>query len=145
MPQVSAPPGPHTKAEPSPPPNSPIRSIDFADFTYPAKPIYSKGERTFRLQKGKYDGRYRGVFDIPFPVSLAYLTYGDVTSDEAEEAMVILFENVKGTAIPYYVYVYTLEGGSQNYYGHSRLGIVAMADYDKCMPRTANLWLSFMA
>lgn len=52
------------------------------------------------------------MFDIPYPVSLPYLSYGDVTGDEAEEAMVVFFENVKGTAIPYYVYVYTLKKGS---------------------------------
>ncbi len=110
-PQVSASPAPRAEVEPSPTPNSPIRSIDFANFTYPAKPIYSKGDMSFAVQNGRYEGRHRGVFDIPYPVSLAYLSYGDVTGDEAEEAMVVFFENVKGSAIPYYVYVYTLKKG----------------------------------
>ncbi|MGI8732269.1 MAG: hypothetical protein ACR2LM_03080 [Pyrinomonadaceae bacterium] len=111
-PQVSVSPAPPTEVKPSPAPSSPIRSLDFGNFTYRAKPIYSKGDRSFTLKNGKYEGRYRGVFDIPYPVSLSYLSYGDVTGDEVEEALVVLFENVKGTAIPYYVYVYTLKKGS---------------------------------
>ncbi|MDQ6653157.1 MAG: hypothetical protein M3Y84_10485, partial [Acidobacteriota bacterium] len=51
----------------------------------------------------------RGVFHIPYPVALVSLAYGDVTGEGSEEAMVVLFENVKGSAIPYYVYVYALE------------------------------------
>jgi hypothetical protein len=102
-------PTPHSSPESA---KSPIRSIDFANFTYPAKPIYSEGDKSFRLQHGRYEGRHRGGFDIPFPVSLAYLAYGDVTDDDAEEAIVVLFENVKGTAIPYYVYIYGAEGDS---------------------------------
>ncbi len=110
--QTATSPAPLAEVKPSPSPEFTIRSIDFANFTYPAKPIYSTGAKSFTLQNGKYEGRDRGVFNIPFPISLAYLTYGDVTGDEAEEAMVVLFENVKGTAIPYYVYIYSLEKGS---------------------------------
>ena len=84
-----------------------IRSMDFANFTYPASPIYSG--KSFSLRNGRYKGRLRGVFDIPYPVALVGVAYGDVTGDGSEEAMVVLFENVKGSAIPYYVYVYTLE------------------------------------
>jgi hypothetical protein len=90
--QVSASSAPRVEVVPSPAPNSPIRSIDFANFTYLAKPVYSKGEKSFALKNGRYEGRDRGVFDIAYPLSLAYLTYGDVTGDEAEEAMVVLFE-----------------------------------------------------
>jgi hypothetical protein len=111
-PQVSTSPTPRMEVEPSYPLNSSIRSIDFASFTYPATPIYSKGAKSFTLQNGKYQGRLNDGADIPYPVSLVYLIYGDVTGDGAEEAMAILFENVKGTAIPYYVYIYTLEKGS---------------------------------
>lgn len=112
LPQVSTSSTPRAEIELSPSPNFPIRSIDFANFTYPAKLIYSTGEKSFTLQNGKYQGRLSDGADIPYPVSLAYLTYGDITGDGAEEAMVVLFENVKGTAIPYYVYIYTLEKGS---------------------------------
>src|SRR5688572_26081934 len=61
------------------------------------------------LRSGQDTVRLRGVYDIPYPVSLVSVAYGDVTGDGSEEAMVVLFENVKGTAIPYYVYVFTLE------------------------------------
>ena len=109
--QSSTSPSPTPKVEksPSPTPNSPVRSIDFENFTYPAKPIYSEGERSFTLRNGKYQGRLSDGADIPYPVSLAALRYGDITSDGNEEAMVVLFENVKGTAIPYYVYIYGLD------------------------------------
>lgn len=110
--QVSASPTPRVEIKPSPSPNPPIRSVDFANFTYRAKPIYAKGEKSFTLQNGKYQGRLSDGADVPYPVSLAYLTYGDVTGDGSEDAMVVLSENVKGTAIPYYVYIYTLEKGS---------------------------------
>jgi hypothetical protein len=36
------------------------------------------------------------------------VAYGDVTGDEREEAMVVLTESTWGTAIPYWVYVYSL-------------------------------------
>lgn len=86
---------------------SSIRSVDFENFVYPAQPLYSR--KSFRLTSGRYKGRLRGVYDIPYPVSLVSVAYGDVTGDGSEEAMVVLFENVKGSAIPYYVYVYTLD------------------------------------
>jgi hypothetical protein len=86
-----------------------IRSVDFGNFAYQAKPVYAG--KNFRLRSGEYRGRSRGVFDIPYPVSLAGVAYGDVTGDGAEDAMVVLFESVKGSAIPYYVYVYSLERG----------------------------------
>ena len=88
---------------------SSIRSVDFANFTYQAKPVYSR--RSFSLKGGRYKGRLRGVYDIPYPISLVGVVYGDVTGDRAEDAMVVLYESVKGTAIPYYVYVYSLERG----------------------------------
>jgi len=40
------------------------------------------------------------------------LAYGDVTRDGAEEAAVVLFENVRGSAIPYYVFIYSIVDGS---------------------------------
>ncbi len=92
---------------------SSIRSVDFANFTYQAKPIYS--EKNFRLRDGRYKGRLRGVYDIPYPISLVGVVYGDVTGDGSEDAVVVLYESVKGSAIPYYVYVYTLEGGKPRF------------------------------
>ncbi|HYX72010.1 MAG TPA: hypothetical protein VE732_04510 [Nitrososphaera sp.] len=86
-----------------------IRSVDFTNFTYQAKPVYSR--KNFSLKNGGYGGRLRDGADIPYPVSLVGVIYGDVTGEGSEDAMVVLTESVKGTAIPYYVYVYSIEKG----------------------------------
>jgi len=88
-----------------------IRKVDFANLTYPAKPIYAK--RGFRLRDGSYKGRpgipgARYPWGLPYPVSLAAIEYGDVTGDHNEEAMVVLSESVAGSAAPLYIYIYTL-------------------------------------
>lgn len=103
-PQVSASPAPRAEVEPSPGLSSPIRSIDFANFTYPAKPVFSDARKSFTLQNGKFKGR--GDDD---PVGLVYLAYGDATGDGDEEAMVVLNMSVRGSAIPYVTYIYTLK------------------------------------
>jgi hypothetical protein len=94
---------------------SPIRSVDFSNFTYPAKPIYHNGESTFTLRKGRYEGRPgivgdSGPFGDPYPVFLVRVIYGDITNDGNEEAIVIISERVAGTAIPYYVYIFAMDG-----------------------------------
>lgn len=80
--------------------DSRIRWVDFGNFDYP---LSNRG--IWKLRNGRYEGRAHGNME-DYPVALAYLAYGDVTSDGVEEALVVLFENVKGTAIPYYVYIY---------------------------------------
>jgi hypothetical protein len=107
----------NVKPQPSPAhsTDSPIRAVDFANFLYPAKPIYTDGEKGFALKDGKYKGRPGLVgaaepFGSPYPVSLAGIVYGDLTNDGRDEAMVVLAEGVAGTAIPYYVYVFGMNG-----------------------------------
>jgi hypothetical protein len=97
------------EARPSPTPDTPIRRIDFSNFTYPSEPIYSRSEKPFTLKDGEYEGRLRDGTAEPYGVSLVDSVYGDVTGDGTEEAMLVLFENVRGSAIPYYVYVYAIE------------------------------------
>jgi hypothetical protein len=94
----------------SPSPNSPIRALDFQDFTYPRNPAYSGGRATFTLEKGRYGGEHHRVFGENNAVSLVATVYGDVTGDGVEEAMVVLAKQLRGSAIPYVVYVYTFEG-----------------------------------
>jgi hypothetical protein len=75
-----------------------MRSVDFENFTYPE--IGSRG--TFTLKNG----------DEPTeddPRSVVDVVYGDVTADGVEDAMVVQSRSVRGSAIPYYVYVYGLE------------------------------------
>ena len=93
---------------------SEIRRVDFANLTYPPRPIYSR--RKFKLNDGTYRGRpgipgAKSPWGDPYPVSLAAIAYGDVTGDSYEEAIVVLGESVAGTAAPLYLYVYTLERG----------------------------------
>ena len=85
---------------------SPIRSFDFANFTYPAKPVYSNGLKSFTLTDGKHEGK-----DDYEPVYLSYLVYGDITGDGQEEALITLVLNVKGTAIPFVNYLYSVVDG----------------------------------
>jgi hypothetical protein len=82
---------------PSPAPASPIRSIDFENFTYPE--IGARGKFTLK------DGREPTDDD---PRSLVGVTYGDVTGDGSEEALVVHAQSVRGSAIPYFVYVYAM-------------------------------------
>lgn len=103
-PQASASPTPQVEVTPSSSPNAPIRSIDFANFIYPAKPIFSDGTKSITLQGGRFEGANGHA-----PVILGYAAYGDVTGDGVEEALVALELSVRGTAIPNIVYIYTLQ------------------------------------
>jgi hypothetical protein len=98
--QSNVSPSPSQAAEPgsSPTPNSPIRSVDFENFTYPE--IDSRGKFTLK------DGREPTDDD---PRSLVEVIYGDVTGDEKEEALVVHSQSIRGSAIPYYVYIYMME------------------------------------
>jgi hypothetical protein len=88
---------------------SAIRAVDFANFTYPAEPIYSTGVKNFTLKDGEYSGRRIDGASEPEPVSLVHKAYGDVTNDGQDEALLVLTKSVRGTAIPYYVYVYSMQ------------------------------------
>ena len=79
-----------------------IRSIDFANFTYPGDPVFQDGTKSFTLQNGRFKPE-----DDSGPVGLAYLAYGDATADGNEEAIIALNTSVKGSAIPYFVYIYS--------------------------------------
>ena len=90
-------------------PLTPIRRVDFENFTFPSWPIYAKHEKPFTLKSGDYQGRLHEGAVEPYTVSLVDSVYGDVTGDGDEEAILVLFENVRGTAIPYYVYIYGMD------------------------------------
>lgn len=78
-----------------------IRKVDFANFTYPAEPVYAAGLKIFTLRNGKFEGD--NDFD---PVYLTHLVYGDVTGDKSEEALVTLGISVRGSATPFVNYIY---------------------------------------
>lgn len=84
-----------------------IRSIDFANFTYPydCVGIYKKG---FALRNGEEQKSIDKV-----PMRLSYVLYGDVTSDGKEEAMVVLsVPFTGGTMRLHCVYIFGLQNGS---------------------------------
>ena len=102
--QAVASPIQQASAQPSPQPGSSIRLIDFANFTYPSKPVYMEGAKTFTLQNGRYPG-----VEERDRIGLASLIYGDATGDGNEEALIVINMSVRGTAIPYFVYIYSME------------------------------------
>lgn len=84
--------------------NQGIRSVDFANFTYPWVSDLGDPKQSFTLQNGEYAGGRDEE-----PMSMRRVVYGDVTSDGTEEAMIILSVVVTGgTARPHVVYIYTL-------------------------------------
>jgi hypothetical protein len=98
-------PTPATQASVAPTLDTPIRKIDFHNFTYPS--FWKHGSR-FALKDGRYVGATAGGATEPVRISLIDSVYGDVTGDGTEDAMLVLSESVKGSAIPYYVYVYSI-------------------------------------
>jgi len=90
---------PNADSSPAPSPNSPIRSVDFENFTYPE--IGSRGIFTFKNGDEPTEDDPRSLVDV---------VYGDVTADGTEDAMVVHSRSIRGSAIPFYVYVYTANG-----------------------------------
>jgi hypothetical protein len=90
----------------------PIRSVDFADFTYSWLPDLGDPKKGFTLQGGKLaetrDAK-GGVDEMG--VSLESIAYGDVTGDGVEEAIVILSMITGGSSIPHAIYIFTLQSG----------------------------------
>lgn len=80
---------------------SSIRSVDFDNISYPNLPDYSdpRGYRKKRVTLKPGEG------------GPSHLNYGDITGDGAEEAMAVLPIENRGSAIPYYVYIFTLKAG----------------------------------
>ena len=81
--------------------NSPIRKIDFKNFTYPDAESYPG----FKLRNGekpyihlKEDG-----------IELGKIDYADVTNDGVEDAILFMSIQTGGSAIPNIVYFYTLQ------------------------------------
>lgn len=81
---------------------SSVRSIDFANFTYPGVRETSFSEQIFKLRKGKYGNPNYGM-------TLVKTLYGDVTGDGNEEALLIFKEESDGNAAYNYVYIYGVE------------------------------------
>jgi len=94
---------------------SDIRSLDFANFTYPwtadlLDPTNPK--KTFTLRNGELPATHdkRGFID-EMGVFLQGIKYGDVTGDGVEEAIVSLSILTGGSARPGIIYIYALQKG----------------------------------
>lgn len=92
--------------------DSPIRNIDFENFTYPAWPIFGTSKGTFTLCNGEFPAerdRDGGLVAIGLSGGA---TYYDVTGDGIEDAIIGFSEdNGGGTAIVYAAYIYALQQG----------------------------------
>jgi hypothetical protein len=85
-------------SSPTPTANSPIRLVDFDNTAYPNFPDYS-GSKKKRISLKPGEGGPN------------FINYGDITGDGAEEAMAVLGVGTRGSAIPYYVYIFTMDSG----------------------------------
>jgi hypothetical protein len=104
------------QAQPSPTPDSPIRRFDFANFTFPKLASKKCNASTIRLHEGRYDApEDRVPRKLPsvdcWSVTLGNVNYGDVTGDDEEEAIVMLYAELGGTEGAQDVFVYGLDHG----------------------------------
>ena len=90
-------------------PRSNIRSVDFANFTFPWTADLGNPKKSFTLRNGELPAtrNERGFID-EMGVFLQGVKYGDVTGDGLEEAIVSLSIQTGGSAIPGIIYIYTL-------------------------------------
>ncbi len=93
--------------------SSSIHSVDFANFTYPWTTglAIRGGTKTFSLRNGKRPEirDARGHVD-EIGVYLEQVTYGDVTGDGIEDAIIFMSILTGASATPGQVYIYTLRG-----------------------------------
>lgn len=110
MAQTTAHSQPHPETTPTLSKVSPIRLIDFANFTYPWVADFGNPKKTFTLRKGELPPtrNERGLIN-EMGISLERVDYGDVTGDSNEEAIVILDILTGGSAMPNAIYIYTLQ------------------------------------
>jgi len=85
----------------SPTPSPAIRSVDFDNISYPNFPDYSDPNG----RKKKY------VTLKPGEGGPNFINYGDITGDGDEDAMVAMGIDNHGSAIPDYVYIFTMDTG----------------------------------
>ena len=92
--------------------NQPIRSFDFANFTYPWVSDLADPKKSFTLNGGKLAATHdlKGMVDR-MGMILESILYGDISGDGVEEAIVVLSIVTGGSAIPHVTYIFTLQGG----------------------------------
>lgn len=133
-------------------PDSPIRRIDFANFTYPSQFAGEAGG--FAVRNGELLPKRKTETGQPLDtwLKLVSISYGDVTGDGAEEAIIDLVWITGGSAIPDLVYIYALnkgkpkllwafetgdraDGGYRNVLGENGRLVVELCGKDKIIGR----------
>ena len=101
--------------EPSPTQDSSIRDVNFHNFTYKWLPKWEyrfREKREFTLRDGKTEVDVSSSSnEPPAAFELVNLQYGDATGDDVEEAIITIRIDVRGNALPFVVFVYTLTDG----------------------------------
>src|SRR5215216_3323074 len=98
-------------------PQSPIRRVDFGNFTYPSLPTEKCSMEQVRLINGRYDDsglREARSEEGCWSVAVIYADYGDITGDGVEEAMVVLYAEGGGNESRQDVFVYASQGEDPN-------------------------------
>lgn len=95
---------------------SPIRQVDFGNFTFSRLPTGKCSMKTIQLINGRYDApEDRVPRRVPsvdcWSVALAPIYYGDVTGDDEEDAIVELYAELGGNSSYSDVYIYTISNG----------------------------------
>lgn len=94
---------------------SSIRAIDFRDFTYRWYPRWKymlSRRKEFTLREGRTEVEVPNGSNEPQAFELVNISYGDITGDGAEEAVVTIKMRLLGNAKPYALFVYTLADGA---------------------------------
>ena len=96
-------------------PNSPIGKIDFTNFVYDWYPTWADAPATGRriiLKEGSMDLNFAyGKEPRKFSLIDNGVSFGDLTGDGTEEAVVVLNIITSGTARPHLIFVYRIAGG----------------------------------
>lgn len=122
--------------------SSSIRSVDFANFTYPwtAGLAIRGGTETFSLRDGKRpEIRDANGHVEEIGVYLEQVSYGDVTGDGIEEAIIFMSILTGASAMPGQVYIYTLRGEHPELLWHFSTGDRAENGFRKVYAEHGNL------
>ena len=123
-------------------PGSSIHSVDFANFTYPWTDGLSVrgGTETFSLRDGKRpEIRDASGHVDEIGVYLEQVSYGDVTGDGIEDAIIFMSILTGASAMPGQVYIYTLRGNHPKLLWHFSTGDRAEDGYRKVYADQGNL------
>lgn len=94
--------------------SSSIRTIDFANFKYPgSKGFFPTAE--YETESFILHNRKSKETQKQYGMTLADISYGDVTGDSIDEAMISLTVDTEGSAGVNHVYIYTLENGKPKF------------------------------